>query len=401
LLSIKSPRSTRMDKIKILFVITRLNSGGAAKCAIWLSGMLDEKKFKTVLISGKTEGNENAILWYARKHGVSPVIILWLKRSLNPFSDLISFLKLYRLILKEKPDIVHTHMSKAGLLGRTAAIFYNRFHQKKIKIVHTFHGHVFHSYFSGIKTRLFVFLEKRLLKNTDAIIAISRKLRDEICHILKVENKKKLRIIPLGIDFLPVERVRSRKLPTREIHIGMLGRLAPVKNYSLAVEIASMLARGKTPAKILIGGGGSRRDFKKINQYNSENISFLGNIKKPEDFWKKIDIALITSKNEGTPVSLIEAMFSGIPFIASMVGGIPDMATGLMRREGNLFIYDNCILIKGFDSDDFEKAIRFFSDSEIRRNAGKCGKRFAEEKYSVKRLIKDIEILYSDLLENE
>ena len=222
---IKIVKSILMNKSKIFFIITRLNNGGVAKCAIWLSGMLDKKKFDTILISGKTEGNEDDILWYSQQYAVSPVIIPQMRRNLNPFSDLIALLKIYRLILKEKPVIIHTQMSKAGLLGRTAAIVYNQFHKDKIKIIHTFHGHVFHSYFSGIKTRLFVFLENMLARRTDTIISISERLNDEIRQVIKIKDSNQLRVIPLGVDFSPPKRHPDRKSRNRDIHIKIISRI--------------------------------------------------------------------------------------------------------------------------------------------------------------------------------
>ena len=398
---IKIVKSILMNKSKIFFIITRLNNGGVAKCAIWLSGMLDEKKFDTILISGKTEGNEDDILWYSQQYAVSPVIIPQMRRSLNPFSDLIALLKIYRLILKEKPVIIHTQMSKAGLLGRTAAIVYNQFHKDKIKIIHTFHGHVFHSYFSGIKTRLFVFLENMLARRTDTIISISERLNDEIRQVIKIKDSNQLRVIPLGVDFSPPKRHPDRKSRNRDIHIGMLGRLAPVKNYRLAFDIARILLREKIPVKIVIGGGGCQNDFKKLQPFCLENISLLGNISDPRLFWEEIDVAMVTSKNEGTPVALIEAMLTNIPFIASEVGGILDMTSGSMSEKGNLLIYDNCILVRGFNPEDFVKAIRIFCDGKYRKSSGDSGEKYARERYSIFRMIKGMEALYKEVLEYE
>lgn len=394
-------KSALMNRGKIFNIITRLNNGGAAKCAIWLSGMLDKKKFDTILISGKTEGNEDDILWYSKHYAVLPVIISQMKRSLNPFSDLIALLKIYRLILKENPVIIHTHMSKAGLLGRAAAIFYNRFHKKKIKIIHTFHGHVFHSYFSGIKTRLVVFLENMLARRTDIIISISDRLNDEIRQKINIKDSDKLRVIPLGVDYSPSKRHLDRKSRKRDIHIGMLGRLAPVKNYRLAFDIAGILLREKIPVKILIGGGGSKKDFKKLQPFPMDNIFLLGNIDNASHFWNEIDVAMVTSKNEGTPVSLIEAMLTHIPFIAPEVGGIPDMTAGSMTKRGNLLIYDNCILIQGFNPEDFVNAIRIICDSKYRKRSGDSAEKYAKEKYSIFRMINGMEALYKEVMEYE
>jgi glycosyltransferase involved in cell wall biosynthesis len=378
---------TCMKKCKVLSIITRLNNGGPAKIAIWSSGLLDRKKFDSVLITGKTEKDEDDIAWYARKYGVEPVMVPFLRRSLNPFFDVLSVLKIYGLIRKVNPDILHTHMSKAGFLGRTACIIYNFFHKKKVIIVHTFHGHVFHSYFSRLKTALFVHLEKLMANKTDILIAISKNLKNEILKYMGLKNEIKIRIIPLGIDFSPPKARITQTDNGGWINVGMLGRLAPIKNIALAVEIAGILHERKLPVKIVIGGSGQPEDFMKLNRQGLENILFMGSIGRPEEFWNKMDIALLTSKNEGTPVSLIEAMFAGIPFVAPYVGGIPDMACGPCRQENNLIYYKNCTLIKGFQAPDYAAAIQFFCHHDSRKKAGELARRQARKAYSIQRLI--------------
>ena len=391
-----------MSKKKIVLrIITRLNNGGPAKQAVWLSGLMDKNCFETILLAGINEGDEDDISWYARKYNVSPVIIPYLRRSVNLFRDIFSFIKILHVIIRIRPDIVHTHMSKAGFIGRGAAILFNLFHRKKIVTIHTFHGHVFHSYFSGIKTRLFICLEKILARKTDSLICISPRLKNEIQHIVKISNCEKFQIIPLGIDYKPLRKKNSRESQHANFTVGMLGRIAPIKNYNLAMEIARVLAGKKIPANILIGGGGSADDFKALRQFQLSNVSFLGNVEDPREFWDAVDIAMITSKNEGTPVSLIEAMFSGLPFVASEVGGIPDMAFSSMKMDGNLLVYGNCILIRGFDPEDFVRAIHCFTDSEFRRTAGALGEKHASEKYSISRLIRDMETLYKQVLKYE
>ena len=387
-----------MKKYKVLIIITRLNNGGAAKHAILLSSKLRNDYFETILVAGQTESNEDEILWYAEKFNVIPIILKHLKRSINPLFDLQGFISLYSLISKQKPDIIHTHTSKAGLIGRTAAIIYNLFQRKKIIIVHTFHGHIFHSYFSGFKTSIFIFLERILAKKTDTIISISKKLKDEILEKIKIKNDKTVSIIPLGVDYTLDNKDESAQKNDDTLKIGMLGRIAPIKNYSLAVEIANELESRKISAKITIAGGGSSTDYKKFSNFNTEKIVFLGNIDTPETFWNDKDIALITSKNEGTPVSLIEAMFSGIPFIAPNVGGIPDMAIEPVRKENSLLIFKNCVLVNSFHAEDFIKAIDYYSTSETRSIAGEVGRQFARENYSIKKMLDNIENLYKSLL---
>jgi glycosyltransferase involved in cell wall biosynthesis len=384
-------------KVKILRLITRLNNGGPAKQAIWLTAKLKGSLFESLLVTGETEENEDDIQFFADEYEVIPVRMKNLKRSLNPLYDFFSLFSFYRILNREKPDVLHTHMSKAGFIGRISAILYNMLHKKKIIMVHTFHGHVFHSYFSRLKTSFFIHLERFLAKRTFILVTISQRLRDEILGFLELKKNDHFRIIPLGIDFEPSKTEKADQGSLNEVRIGMLGRLAPIKNYALAVEIAQYLEEDHVSARIIVGGGGNPADKENFRNLGNENISFPGNIENPVDFWKDIDIALITSKNEGTPVSLLEAMFSGIPFISSHVGGIPDMAMGSFERDGNLMIYKNCILVQGFNPIDFVKAIQYYSCPETRKEAGLRAREFVLKRHTLKRLVTDIKNLYLEI----
>ncbi len=386
-----------MSKYKILILITRLNNGGAAKHSLLLSRFMKDQGFDTVLAAGKTENNEDDILAQTPKYDVKPVVLKHLKRSLNPLADFLSLFSVYNLLKKERPDILHTHMSKAGFIGRTAAIIYNLFHKERVKILHTFHGHVFHSYFSPLKTGLFVFSERILARKSDILIAVSHRVREEVNKKVRVKEMEKFKIIPLGIDLKPQNKMENRQNRKNSLHIGMLGRLAAIKNYALAKEIASILKDRKIPARIKVGGGGSDKDFRELCSPDLETISFLGNIDAPEEFWRDMDIALITSKNEGTPVSLIEAMFAGIPFIAPAVGGISDLAQEPVHETGNLSIYQNCILVRGFNPNDYVKAVEYYQDHETRSAAGQTAARFAHKYHSLPTMIAIFARLYSDL----
>lgn len=382
-----------------MLLITRLNNGGAARHAVALGRRLEDGKHIAFLVTGRTEGNENHILDYARSCKVDPFVISQLRRSLNPFRDAISWIRVYRLILKKKPDIIHTHMSKAGFIGRSCALAYNLLHRKKTKIVHTFHGHVFHSYFSRFKTGIFIFFERILARYSDALLAVSPRIREDVDEKLRIQDTKKLRVIPLGIDFSPLERKKDENARIVDMNIGMLGRLAPIKNYDLALEIGKILKEQGIQARIQVGGSGDERIFQELSRSCPDNINFLGNVQNPQAFWQDMDMALLTSKNEGNPVALIEAMFTRLPFVATYVGGIPDMAVKPVRQKNNLWIFENCILIKGFNPNDFVEAIEFYHDSNIREKAGNAGYAFATKKYLFERLISDYEKLYLELTE--
>ena len=386
--------------MKIIRLITRLNNGGPAKQAVWLSHFLREKGYETTLVAGRTEGEEDDISWYAEKYGVTPVHLDNLGRSISFLSDLKALFALVRILKKKRPDIIHTHMSKAGFIGRAAALLYNTGRRDKIKIVHTFHGHVFHSYFSNLKTNLFLIVEKALAKRTDRIIVISEHQYREIHHTFGIGDASRFAVIPLGIDYTGKKESPNS---TNTAIVGMMGRIAPVKNYGLAIDIAAELKKRHVHAEIRVAGGGDSVLLAQLREKTRElsvekYIHFLGNVEEPESFWKDIDIALITSKNEGTPVSLIEAMFTVIPFVAASVGGIPDMAAGTQRQVGNLRYYDNCIQVDSHNPSDYADAIEYYvTDRKKLREAGQAARKLAEKQYSIGRLINDITDLYAKI----
>ncbi len=389
-----------MEKKKVLRIITRLNNGGPAKQAVWLTSKLPDKGYECRLITGLSEAGEDSITWFAEEYNVEYTLLSDLKRSISLLSDIRTASSILRIVKEWKPQIVHTHMSKAGLVGRMAVRLYNIFRKEKIITVHTFHGHVFHSYFGKLKTKLFIFLERYLAKKTDAIVAISKNQKNELLYTYRIGSYAKIREIPLGIDFKPLQK---KKNDHRHIYIGMMGRIAEVKNYPLAIEIAEAIKKEKLPCSITIAGGG---DNAKLEEYRSEIkelgledvISFIGNIDSPEQFWADKDFAMITSYNEGTPVSLIESMFCGIPYIASRVGGIPDMVEGTVnQKKENLYIYNNCVQVGSHNAEDYVKAIALFlHDSGFRKNAGKASLELSK-RYSINRLVDDIDVLYSQL----
>jgi len=388
------------ESIRVLILITRLNNGGAAKHALYLAkGLLEDMGFDSCLACGETEENEDHILSYAERKGLAPVIIKNLKRSLNPLRDCLALVDVYKLLREKQPHIIHTHMSKAGFIGRLAALIYNLVNKEKVKITHTFHGHIFHSYFPPFITALFVYLEKFLAGKSNALIAVSPLVKTQVQKRLDLLGSSKFEVIPLGMEFPYLHGIeQSPIVNTPFLQVGMLGRLAPIKNYGLAVEIAQLCKEKGLPVKIKVGGSGSDQDMRELTTMSSSSIIFLGNVENPAEFWSTCHIALVTSKNEGTPVSLMEAMSHGLPFVASRVGGIPDMAGEFLEKKGNLQRFFHCILVDGFEAHDYADALAFFLDYSVREKAGKEAARFAREHYSLKKMLERYKILYQSIL---
>ena len=391
----------KQKKIKVLRIIARLNIGGPAIHAILLTGGIDKNRFETVLVSGVTSKGEGDMFYLAKEKNVNPVIIQELGRNLNIRNDIIAFFKIYKLLNKEKPDIIHTHTAKAGALGRLAGIFYRFFSRNKCILIHTFHGHIFHSYFDNLSTKLFLWTERFLARFTDTIITISKQQYYEIKNVFKVSSKDNIEVIPLGFDLEPyLNSLRKEgnfrkdlKVSDNEILVGIVGRLVPIKNHRLLLEAASQI-NGDLAGRIkfiIIGDGELKAtlvDYAK--DLSMENrVIFAGWRKDLYEIYPDLDIVALTSLNEGTPISVIEAMACARPVIASDVGGVKDLiedgVTGILFRRNNSKELSSAI-------------IRLAQDEILRKKIGDTARNKVREIYSAKRLVRDIENLYENLI---
>jgi glycosyltransferase involved in cell wall biosynthesis len=259
-----------MPKIKILRIITRMNIGGPARQAALLSSELGKRGFDCVLLTGSISDDEGDMSYVAAESGIGPLVISEIGREISFLSDLSGFFRVYKVIRKEKPQIVHTHMAKAGTIGRLAA---------KIAgvpiIIHTFHGHIFHSYFSPFKTRVFVGIERLLASMTDKIVVISAKQKDEIKKCLNLSGNNKLVLIPLGFDLEKFmtdkdEKVLRHRLniPEDALVVGIVGRLTAIKNHTMFLKAAAEIKKknaGKAIRFIVVGDGEHKSDLTKLS----------------------------------------------------------------------------------------------------------------------------------------
>ena len=386
-----------IKKIKILRIINRFNIGGPVYNAILLSAFMPEE-YDTLLIGGLPEKNEENSTYIAEKYGVNPLLISEMQREPNFKNDRKALKKIKEIILSYRPDIVHTHASKAGALGRKAA-----FDCSVPIVVHTYHGHVFHSYFNWWKTTLFQAIEKRLAKKTTGIIAISELQKNDLALKYKICKPEKIEIINLGLDLGPFNENKSDNrdktraefgLHDSEIAIAIVGRLAPIKNHDLFLKCASVIHE-KTVAKVvyfIVGGGEEFMSIEeKVNALKAKGIDIRMTswIKDINTFNAGMDILCLTSKNEGTPVSLIEAQASGIPFVATKVGGIIDIVS-----ENN-----TGYLVDLNDSDAFiEKLLHLIENENKRQEMSQKGWSFVQEKFQYKTLIAKTDSYYKFLL---
>ena len=347
---------------KILRIINRFNLGGPTYNAAYLTKYL-EPDYETLLIGGQHDESEKSSMHILDNLGLKPIIIPEMQRSLNPYKDQIAFKKIQNIIKEFKPDIVHTHAAKAGALGRRAA------YKMGVKqIYHTFHGHVFHSYFGSFKTRIFKEIEKNLAKKSTKIIAISEIQKRELSKIHKICPEKKIEVIPLGFDLerFNTDKDSKRKefrkkwnLKENEIAIGIIGRLVPIKNHKFFIDaIQEVLKKSKFPVRAFIVGDGEEKQ-NIVNYIKNKNLDFSLDytparfqltswIKEIDRVNSGMDIICLTSLNEGTPVSLIEAQASGKPIVSTKTGGIENVVlenkTALLSEKNDLHNFSKNLL---------------------------------------------------------
>ena len=390
---------------RVLRILNRLAVGGPVLNATLLTRYM-APEFDTMLVVGEKESHEKSAAYLADNLGIQYVTVKGMGRAISPAPDYLAYRELKKLIRSYKPDIVHTHAAKPGVLGRLAASAC-----KVPVIVHTFHGHVFHSYFNSARTKFFINTERYLARKSSAIIAISDTQRDELVSQYKIASFEKFRVVPLGFD---LDRFRTGQQEKREqfrkefnlqdeIAIGIIGRLVPVKNHYLFMKgIAHVLQNStKKIRAFIIGDGETRADLEQVA--GQVGISFTtekdGHHDQPLVFtsWRSdvdvinagLDIVCLTSFNEGTPVSLIEAQASSKPVVSTRVGGIGDIMlegkTGLLSDIEDTELFCNNLL-------------SVVEDDSLRTELGNNSREFVAEKFSYQRLVKDMSALYNDLL---
>ena len=408
--------------MKIVRVIARLNVGGPAKHVVWLTQGLQSPEWDSVLVAGTVPAGEEDMSYFAETQGVSPVFMPQMSREISP-KDLLTIWKLYLLFRRERPDIIHTHTAKAGTVGRLAGLLYRWLtpralmgRPRKCQFVHTYHGHIFHSYYGPLKTRAFLTIEKILARiGTDRIIVISEQQRAEINETFRVGRAERFSVIPLGLDLSPFQDWQARRhqlrnelgLTTDNILVGIVGRLTEVKNHKLFLDsIAAFKKKFVTPTEkvvfAVVGDGSLRQQLEQqAAALGLENdVVFLGSRRDMENIYPAFDIAALTSLNEGTPLTLIEAMANARPVVSTLVGGVVDLLGPTVSKDadGRYAICERGIGVPPENSEAFASALTVLVDDEdLRREIGEAGLQFVNRRYAKDRLLDDVRQLYVDL----
>ena len=393
---------------KVLRIINRFNLGGPTYNVAYLTKYLS-KEYETLLVGGAKDNTEESSNFILENLEIKPLIVKEMLREINIRNDFAAYKEIKKIIREFKPDIVHTHASKAGTLGRLAASSCN-----VPIIVHTFHGHIFHSYFGKLRTLFYKNIERYLAKKSTAIIAISERQKEELVDIHHICKAEKVYVIPLGFDLSKFQENTEAKrkafrikynVDEEGIVISIIGRLVPVKNHTLFLEGLKIVSE-KTSKKIrafIIGDGEMRQAIEA--KAKELNIPFVDGTKTNEkslltfaSWIKEIDIALagtdivtLTSFNEGTPVSLIEAQAANKPIVSTNVGGIENVVspneTALLCENNNLNQFADGLL-------------KIIENNELRVSMSRKGWLHVKEKYHYSRLVSDMENLYAKLLKS-
>lgn len=395
---------------KILRIHNRLIIGGPALNVTLLTTYLSPE-FETLLLVGKRDPQEKDAGYLASQLGITPIEITQMRRSILPINDIWAYYKIKKIIRQYKPDIVHTHASKSGAIGRLAASSCG------VKlIVHTFHGHVFHSYFNNVISGLIVRLERFLAKKTNAIIAISDQQKKELAEIYKIAPADKIFTIPLGFNLekYAIDQGSKRVLfrnkygfEEDDIIVGIIGRIVPIKNHNMFLEVAANIKRrpGVKVRFAIIGDGESLPMIIKRSAELGLSYSYFPDQPKTKTdivvtSWETeidqvlagLDIVVLTSYNEGTPVSLIEAQAAFRPVVTTNVGGVEDVIThkinGFLTEINDVQAFADNVLI-------------LIKDKALRTQMGKAGYDTVISRYSKQRLVKDVKNLYLNFLETE
>ena len=399
------------DKKKVLRVIARLNIGGPALHTILLTHFLDEE-FDTKLVVGDVSRGEETMDYLLGQYQVTPLYLNTLRRELSAAGDVRSVLSLYKLIREFQPDVVHTHTAKAGAVGRSAVILYNlihlRFGKKRIRIIHTFHGHVFNGYFSGLVTAAFLWIERILALFTDRIIAVSDTLKQELAERYRIAPERKIKAIYNGYDlkpFLALEQPQSgmRAQPHRADHavtLTIVGRLVPIKGHKFLLQAFGGL---RFPARLMIVGDGLLKDelVQRAEELGIRNsVEFLGYRKDVVPVYRDTDIFVLSSLNEGAPVAVIEALACALPVIATDVGGVKDLLGSVVKplAEG-VYLCERGILAPPGQAGALAAAVDYLvNHPEIGYETGMRGRKFVSTLFTLDRLVRDMKKLYNEVL---
>jgi glycosyltransferase involved in cell wall biosynthesis len=359
---------------------------------------MDRAVVESVLVTGVENPGEGSMLDYALAHEIQPIQIPEMvgEASIKP-RDVAALRQLYRLIKSKKPHIVHTHTAKAGFLGRLAAKAAG-----VPVIIHTYHGHVLRGYYGPLKSRLLTLMEQLMAGISDCIIAVSKETKNDLVA-LKVCKPSLIEVIPLGFDlrpFIECDRLGGEfkdelGLDSQCVLVGIVGRLFPIKNHRLFLDAAARLGKDHQNVHFVVAGDGILRQD--LERYASKlgvrnRVHFLGWRRDLPKIYADLNVLVVSSDNEGTPVAAIEALASGCPVVATRVGGLPTVV-----KDG----VNGYLVPPGKPKELASRIGHMLADPVSAKALGAAGRKMVQRQFSVKRLVRETLTLYQELLEGK
>ena len=374
------------EPIRVAHIVTRMNTGGVAVLIAELFKGYNRQAFEFTLITGRCQSGEED---YLQAHGLNlnEIQVSTMNRSLNPLKDLVAFIRILKILNKLKPDIVHTHTSKAGLLGRIAA----KVASPSSKVVHTFHGHLLQGYFSKLATMLIVLTEKALARISDVLISMGNHVKNELLAVgIGDEHKYQVLLPGVAVSGLSTINPEVRAFKSKyadELICTFVGRLSIIKRCDRIIELAKLAeAQGQSIHFVIIGDG----DLRSVLEVKSQNlpISFLGWQSNSAQWLAISDIAILLSDNEAVPLAMIEAGLAGLPVIATNVGSMADVVIDGV----------NGILTSTKIEEIAAALIRLAEQPKLREEMGIAGQNLARSRFSAQAMVSAHQEIYSQLM---
>ena len=379
--------SAESAPIKVLRIITRMNIGGPAVQVSGLMQGMDKAVFIQELVTGRCLDNEVDYL-ESKLPKLKVTRIETLSRRVSMFSDISTLLFLIKKIREFKPDIIHTHLAKAGVIGRVASLLSGH---KSIRI-HTYHGHLLTGYFTGYKLALLIFVEKSLAKVTHHLVAVGEKVKEDLIEV-GIGSRAKFSVVNPGVQIQPLpdkQKVLTKlDLDQEIIYCAFIGRLTKIKRPDRMLEVASELKNRNINIHFIVAGGGELlAESKNIALKQNLPVTFLGWQEDIEEVLAISDLVLLTSDNEGTPIALIQAGMAGIASVSTNAGSIAEVVVN--NQTG---------LITDFSVKNIADALeKLASNSRLRKQYGQAASQFCLGKFHTEIMISNYSKLYKQLI---
>jgi glycosyltransferase involved in cell wall biosynthesis len=405
--------------IRVLRVITRLNAGGPSRHVVWLASGLASRGYETRLAAGTLSPGEDDLSGFAVDKGIEVRRVPSLQRDLRPLLDWRSLREVMRLLREFEPHLVHSHHSKAGFAARFGTLLVNRERKRRgsppIRTVHTFHGNPIHVQFSPVRASVLAAAERFLShRATDAVVVLSAEQREEIVGRFRLAPAGRVFLVPNAIDLSAFEELPPAGAFRREIGfspadfvVGAVGRVSAQKNYAMLLQAAAIVAKASARARfVIIGGGEGLEELRRLagELRIADRVAFPGARTDLPAIYAGLDVLALSSRHEGTPLALIEAMAAGRPIVATDVGGVRDLLT--REPRGDVFAREfvpsenpRGLLVADGDVENLAASLlRLEREPDAARRFGEAGRRYAVRHHSLPRLFDDLDRLYRRIL---